>query len=459
MSIKQMGEEEILTRPIYVLGHRNPDTDSIAAALGYAELKQQTGDDAVAAQAGKPNPETQFALETFEVEPPILIASLRPRVRDVVRYGLVAAAPEASFSQAARLMRENRLKAMPVRDEEGRLAGIVSIADVMELYIDAVGLGDRAVTADDIRAVLERPVAEVMRREVVHFTLDDPLHDVRQVMAQTKHRSYPVVDEAGRLVALLSPSDLTDVPQQKVILIDHNSPEEAVPGIEEAEVLEIIDHHRLAGLQTASPLFIRMEPVGSSSTIVTTMFLERGLKPNRGHAGMLLSAILSDTLLFKSPTCTLQDRAMAEVLWEIAGVDWKVYGLAMLRAGSSLRDKPVGELITLDYKVFRLDGRRVGVGQINTMDLQETLERRGEFLEEMERRREADGLDAVLLMVTDPIEEGSEVLYTSADPQLMDVAFGRAEAAGSVFVPGMVSRKKQMIPLLTRAVSAVAGAA
>lgn len=448
-----------MCQPIYVLGHRNPDTDSIAAALGYAELKRQLDQEAVPARAGQPNPETRFALDRFQVEPPLLVEDLRPRVRDTMPDGLVAVTPETAFAQAARLMRDRRLKALPVHDEEGRLAGIVSIADVAERYVDVLGLGDKPVTAERIRAALAVPVSEVMRRDVVRFTLNDLLQDVRQAIAQTKHRAYPIVDEADRLVGLLNPADLAEPARKKVILIDHNSPEEAVRGIEEADVIEIIDHHRLAGLQTAAPLFVRMEPVGSSSTIVAAMFQERGLRPTPAVAGMLLSAILSDTLLFKSPTCTPRDRAMAKVLWEIAGVDWQEYGLALLRAGSSLRDKPVGELVTLDYKVFRLEGRRVGVGQINTMDLEETLERRGEFLAEMERRRQADGLDAVLLMVTDPIREGSEILYTAADARLVEAAFERAEAAGSVFAPGLVSRKLQMIPLLTRALAAVAGAA
>lgn len=555
MPIDLMGEDVIVSQPVYIVGHRNPDTDSIAAALGYAELKRLLGENAIAARAGQPNPETRFALDAFGIEAPVLLDDLRPRIRDVMQEPAATAEPEMIFYEAARIMQENALKALPVREATGRLVGIISLADLAERYLQAPGLSGlstavgnvavavegrvvggengrllsgkvvtaamdqetlaSAVSPGDIvilggrpeaqmtalqagaaclvltggapavrevvrlaesfaaavivtgldpvtalrRLEMSIPVGDVMRTEVVTFGPDDLVEDARQVAARTKHRQYPVVDENGRLIGVVSPSEMSKTSAKKVILVDHNSPEEAVKGIESAEVLEIIDHHRLAGLQTASPLYVRMEPVGSSSTLVAGMFLERGLEPSPAVAGMLLSAILSDTLLFKSPTCTPRDREMAEFLSRIAGVDWQEHGLAMLRAGSSLRDKPVEELVTLDYKVFRLEGHRIGVGQINTLDLEETLQRKDEFLSAMEERRAAEGLDAVVLMVTDPIQEGSEILYVTAAPQLVEAAFSRSETAGSVFVPGLVSRKKQMIPLLTKALATVAGAA
>lgn len=543
---------------IYVIGHRNPDCDSIAAALGYAELKQMQGHgEVVAARAGEPNPETRFALEYFGVEAPMLVEDLRPRVRDVMNTDVVTVSPDEVFYEAARLIQRQGVKMLPVSDEEGRLEGIVSVSDLAERYVngdgvsrlasattvgklvaalggrllagepgreirgriitaamqsdtmvryispgDVVLVGDRpdaqeaalaagaaclvvtgglpvapgvmrlaeergaAIVGVDLdtfsaarRVEMAVPVSALMRREAVTLSPNDLLAEARQVAAQTRHRTYPVVDETGRLVGVVSRADLAQERRRKVILVDHNASAEAVAGIEEAEVLEIIDHHRLADLQTAGPIFFRLEPVGSSSTIVTSMFLEAGLRPSRGRAGMLLSAILSDTLLFKSPTCTPKDRAMAEVLWETASVDWQQYGLALLRAGSNLDDKTARQLITMDYKVFHLEGRRLGVGQFNTMDLEHTLKRREELLEEMAVLRAEADLDAVLVMVTDPIQEASEVLYTVMDPRLVEAAFGRLEAVGSVRIPGMVSRKKQMIPLLTRALAAVAGAA
>ncbi len=543
---------------IYVIGHRNPDCDSIAAALGYAELKQMLGqENVIAARAGEPNPETRFALETFGVEPPLFLDDLRPRVRDVMKTDVVTVAPDAVFYEAARLINRQGVKMLPVSDDESRLAGIVSVSDLAEKYVngdgvsrlasatavanlvaalegrllvgdprrelqgriitaamhrdtmvkyiaagDVVLVGDRpdaqaaaleagaaclvvtggfpvppevtrlaeergaAVVSVDLdtfsaarRVEMAVPVGAVMRREAVTMSPNDLLADARQVASQTRHRAYPVVDESGRLVGEVSRGDLAQERRRKVILVDHNARAEAVAGIDEAEVLEIIDHHRLADLQTAGPIFFRLEPVGSSSTIVTSMFLEAGLRPSRARAGMLLSAILSDTLLFKSPTCTPKDRAMAEVLWETAGVDWQQYGLALLRAGSNLDDKTARQLITMDYKVFHLEGRRLGVGQFNTMDLQHTLKRKDELLEEMAVLRAEADLDAVMVMVTDPIQEASEVLYTVVDPRVTEAAFGRMEAVGSVYIPGMVSRKKQMIPLLTRALAAVAGAA
>lgn len=545
-----------MSQPIYVLGHQNPDCDSIAAALGYAELKQRLGqENVIAGRAGEPNPETLFALEHFGVEPPVLVEDVHNRVRDVMQRQVVSARPDTVFYRAARQLKDNGLKILPITEDDNRLAGVVSVADLAEKYVDdptlgeglttlanlADALGGRILTGDpthtiggkvitaamhrdtmrryigpgDIVLVGDRPeaqdvaleagvaclvitgglpvdpavvfkaetagtaiisvdqdtysaarrvemsipVGQVMRRDVVAFQEADLLNEAREIAARTKHRNYPVVDAAGRLVGLVSRTDLAEVPKKKVILVDHNAQEEAVVGIEEAEVIEIIDHHRLADIQTAGPIFFRLEPVGSSSTIITSMFLENGLKPTPARAGMLLSAILSDTLLFKSPTCTPKDRAMAQVLWEVAGVDWQQYGLALLKAGSSLRDKTARQIITLDYKVFRLSGRRLGVGQINTMDMEETMARRGELLAEMKQLRGEAGLDAVILMITDPLNELSEVLYDTSEPRIIEAAFDRAEAVGGVRVPGMVSRKKQMIPLLTQALAAASGAA
>lgn len=283
--------------------------------------------------------------------------------------------------------------------------------------------------------------------DLVSFHLDDYIDDVREVVLESRYRCYPVLDENEKVVGTLSRYHLLRPRRKRVVLVDHNEMAQAVPGLEQAEILEIIDHHRLADIQTTQPIRVRNEPVGSTTTIITNMYQEHGVMPSPNMAGLMAGAILSDTVMFKSPTCTKRDIAMAERLARIANVSLKELG-NLLFAASSAGDKSADELCFTDFKEFHIADHYLGVGQVTSLDSAAVLERKDELLAVMATKLEQQHYDMIALMVTDVLMEGTNLLYIGSDDTIRS-AFSVEPKDNAVFLPGVMSRKKQIIPMLT----------
>ena len=298
------------------------------------------------------------------------------------------------------------------------------------------------------------PVGYVMVKEnIVSFTTDDLVDDIKGVMAETRFRSYPVLDQNGRVVGTVSRYHLISNHKKKVIQVDHNERGQSVDGLEDAEVVEIIDHHRVADIQTNNPFYFRNEPVGSTSTIVAKCFFENGIRPSRKAAGLLCGAIISDTLLFRSPTCTPQDKYICKKLAEIAGINIEEFAKEMFKAGTSLKGKTVEQIFNTDFKPFTIEGTKVGISQVNTMDIDGFMPLKEEMLNYMDQKAKEAGLEMVMLLLTDILNEGSEILVTGAKPEIVEKAFKITLKDKGAFLPGVLSRKKQVVPPITNAIT------
>lgn len=541
---------------IYISGHKNPDSDSICAALSYAEFKNKTQDiPAVPVRLGNVSQETQYALDYFDVQAPMFIDTVRLKVRDLDIDKMEPIAPGDSVKKAWTIMKDNNIKTMPVSNGNGELLGLIATSNIATTYMDIwenkiltksktplsnivetlnatvltandhnatftgklviaamhpeslssfVDEGDIAISGnrhDTILALIEGnaalivvtgghdinselvdaarekgsaiictpydsfttsrlilqsiPVEAVMTKEnILTIKNDDLVDEAKSVMSQSRHSSYPVLDANDKIVGMIGRYHLITKHKKKIIQVDHNERSQAVDGIEEAEILEIIDHHRVADMQTSAPLYFRAEPVGCCSTIVAKRFFENGITPSKQAAGLMCSAILSDTLIFKSPTCTLEDKNMALKLAEIAGIDPYVYGKDLLKAGTSLKGKTVEEIFNQDFKPFTIHGTKVGVAQVNTMDIEGFMSTlKGEMLEYMEGRADEIGADMMMLLLTDIIEEGSQILVAGKDPAIAEESFEIELVDSTAFLPGVLSRKKQVVPPLTHAIS------
>lgn len=543
------------TKPIYVIGHRNPDTDSICSAIGYSHLKQAMGVNAIPARCGKINNETKYALEYFKMDQPLLLTDLYPRVKDVALECKTVVRQHDTLRRLGEVMRKSELQSVPVTDSNGDLVGIVSVSDLAKRYFLELGLqslvdmrvryrdiiqateskvlvsgdenefiegsikiaagsvettlaslkpkdivlvGDRSVTT--LRKILNSgiscmivtggcrvaaealaeaanlkifvlatpydtytvgrllnqcvPIRRIMHSQPVCFRPMDLLSDIKGVMDEHRFRSYPVV-ENNKLVGIVSSDEIMLPDRERVILVDHNERGQAIEGIEDAKIVEIIDHHRLGGIQTSEPIYIRQEPVGCTCTIVANMHWDNDIEIPPSIAGLLLSAIISDTVLFKSPTCTQKDRNTAERLAEIAGVDLKEYGLAMLRAGAGIGGKTPTEIAKNDLKEFKIGDYRIIVSQISVMDPKEVLDIEEKLIDVMKENCEREGFDMHLLMVTDILEEATYLLYAGSPKTLIGEAFKKDASGTHVYLPGVMSRKKQIIPPLSEAVKRI----
>ncbi|WP_110956019.1 putative manganese-dependent inorganic diphosphatase [Anaerosinus massiliensis] len=539
------------SKPIYTIGHRNPDTDSICSAIGYAYLKRALGENVEPARAGKINSETKYVLETFKIETPKLITDLYPRVKDVILDCKVVVKETDTLRTLGEVMRGNNVKSVPVVGKNKKLTGIVTVSDLAKRYFnelsmqnlaeaevtlsaivdvidgevlnagnldkkitgnvriaagseatireivktgDVVLIGDRndgsmltcldqkiaclivtgasEVPGNVLTLAEERnlliissphdtytcarlvnqciPVSMIMQKSITSFKPTDLLSDIKEVMESTQFRNYPVV-EKGRLVGVVSRDQLIIPERERVILVDHNERTQAVEGIEEAKILEIIDHHRLGGIQTSEPIFTRQEPVGCTATIIANMYWQRNVEIPANIAGLLLSAIISDTVLFKSPTCTPVDREAAEKLARIASVDIMEHGMAVLKAGSDVGTMTPVEIAKNDLKEFQIGEYRMIVSQISVMDTAEVLVLKDQLLACMESICKNEGYDMSLLMITDIIAEGTELLFTGKPKSIIVEAFGKSDDEHLISLPGVMSRKKQIIPPMVEA--------
>ncbi|MDO5811512.1 MAG: putative manganese-dependent inorganic diphosphatase [Bacillota bacterium] len=298
------------------------------------------------------------------------------------------------------------------------------------------------------------PVEYVMiKGDIKTFSTDDTLDYMKEVMSETRYRGYPVIDLNNRCVGSISRFALLKGLRKKVILVDHNERGQSIPGIEEADILEIVDHHRVADIQTVGPLLFRGEPLGSTATIVTKMFDELDVEMPSHIAGLLLGAVVSDTLLFKSPTCTPVDTKIAKKLAEIAGVDIQEFAMEMFKAGTSLVGKTVDEIFNQDFKKFSFDNLQVGVAQVNSMDIEGFLPYKKDMLDYMNKFAEDNNLEFTLLLLTDIINANSEIFVGGPRPELVEKAFNVQLTDRQGTLEGVISRKKQVVPAITAVMS------
>lgn len=539
---------------VYVIGHINPDTDSICSAIAYAELKRKiTGKRYKAKRAGQINSETRFVLERFKVNPPGYLSDVRTQVKDVEIRKVKGVKSNISLKKAWALMGENNVATMPIVNNNAKLEGLITIGDIaksymdiydskvlataqtpyiniietiegemvvgdensflskgkvliaaanpdlMESYIeehDVVILGNRyesqlcaiemnadcIIVCDGAAVSLtitkmaqnknctiirtpydtytvarlinqSMPIRFFMRKEgLITFTMDAFIDEIKDVMAKKRHRDFPILDSDGDFCGMISRRNLLGAKRKQLILVDHNERSQAVDGLVDADIIEIIDHHRLGSIETMSPVFFRNQPLGCTATIIYQMYMENGVKIEPSIAGLLCSAIISDTLVYRSPTCTEVDKMAAERLAEIAGIQVEEYAKEMFAAGSNLLNKAPEEIFYQDFKKFTANDVMFGVGQINSMNQEELDAIKGKLVPYMEKAYNDHGVAMLFFMLTNIIDESTELLYEGNGAKEVVVnAFKIDGEEDIIYLKGVVSRKKQLIPALMMA--------
>ena len=540
---------------VVVIGHRNPDTDSICSAIAYAELKNKTSDLVCEPRrAGKMNQETEFVLKKFGVKPPRMCTDVNPKIRDVDYREMPGIAGSTSLRRAWEIMRDQQVDTLPVTSPDNELEGIITVKDIATANMDlfdtgilaksrtsfkniletldgamVVGSEDAVCTTGHIRigtatpemlentvekgdiviltnryesqlcaiekeasliiicngskvgrtiqriaeetgvAIMTTPVDTyaagklisqcapisyyMTRDDIMKFTLVTPVADVMRVMAKVRHRYFPILDEEGKYCGLVSRRNVINLRKRRIILVDHNESTQAVEGFDQAEILEIIDHHRIGSLETSGPVYFRNQPVGCTATIVTQMYDENGVEIQPQTAGLLLAAILSDTLAFRSPTCTPVDVACAKRLAKIAGVDVNEFANEMFEAGEKLDGKTAEEVFLQDFKVFMCGDIRFGVAQGSYMTRKNLLAAEALLAPYLEEARNKQNVEDLYMLLTDVPKEESVVISTGryASEVLAEGFETKPAEDGSWTLPGVVSRKKQFIPALMTA--------
>lgn len=537
------------TRHINIIGHQNPDTDSICSALAYAWLKNRGSLNGLyeARRAGHVNRETRFVLQHFGIEAPRLCTDVSPQIKDIDIRKQAGIDGEMSVRAAWNLMRDVEIDTLCIVDSDNELQGLITIKDIADANMDlfdtavlaaantrctnlletleaelVVGSADAHIDSGNIcigtspeimeelvkpgdlvlvsnryetqmcaidcgaqaivvccgsavpRTIIARaqekgcavlatpyntyaaarlistaaPVRHFMRtKELLKFSVNTPIEDAKKVMASVRHRYFPILDENGKYCGVVSRRNLLNLHRKQLILVDHNERTQAVDGLDEAEILEIIDHHRLADIQTKNPITVRNEPVGSTTTIVAGMYQDKGLMPTAKMAGLMAAAIVSDTVMFKSPTCTQRDIDVANRMARIANISLQALGQVIFSASGG-GAKSAEEIFRTDYKEFHIAGHNLAVSQVTCMDSDQLLQRKGEFLQLMSSLQKKQGFDMVILMITDVLLEGTQLLFVG-DRDSIRQAFNVEDAEDVVFLPKVMSRKKQVIPMLS----------
>lgn len=549
------GMSKEMSQPVYVIGHRNPDTDSICSALAYARLKQRMGfTHIVAARAGEINVQTEFVLRTFGIAPPLYLPDVKVRVLDVMTSEPRSVHTEMSVGDVLDFMQGYDLLMVPVTDREGRYAGAITLQDlarfysrhadaatsnrlvaslngvvkaihgnplflfeeseirpcriivgametegflqVMRCYSDEgciVIVGDRKeiqlqAVEQDARCLIvtggflpDEAILEAARRKKVSivsapydtattvrlchlstparevystdFYSVSPFHllaDVKAKMLDSGLRGCPVVGEEGRLNGILTRRDLLKEYRKKVILVDHNEASQAVPGIEEAEVMEVFDHHRIGSFETLHPILFVVEPVGCTNTLITELYQKYDIEPEPPYAGLMLSAILSDTVILRSPTTTERDRKAAAFLAEIAGLEIRQLGEEIFNASSDLLKKTPEEIIKTDYKIYEVKDHKIGIGQIELIEMLTFEKLRGPLLDALRQISHKDRLTLACLLVSDIIYENSLLLFSGDSSVITRMGYPLL-APDLAELKGVLSRKKQLVPRLLSA--------
>lgn len=433
--------------PIYVVGHKNPDTDSIAAAIGYAWLlNERDGEDAVPARAGSVRPQTEFALKHFGVDLPVLLEDASPRFRSIADP-IKPLAPDSPLSEAWR-QSAVRGRVMPVVDGQGKPVGMVTSQSVFNYLSKRLDLADRP-----FRDLIGVPAGQACDPNVPRFNANDRISDYRDRIFNAQYDDFWVVDGDGRYVGTCRRADMLQPPRMRLVLVDHNEASQAVNGLDEAELLEVLDHHRLGTINTTTPISFYVSVVGSTSTLVSERMRLARLNPPPGIAGMLLSGLLSDTLVFKSPTTTQRDRMSGLWLaWMAFGVDeaerqMHEYGEELLRAGADVAGQSAQDMIRADMKEFQAGRVSFSVSQIEVTSLLPVLERAAEIRQSLAEMCEQRGYELSALMVTDITANNSLLIASGPGKYLEQLPFSR-KAEGVWDMPGIVSRKKQLLPTL-----------
>ena len=540
---------------VVVIGHRNPDTDSICSAIAYAELKNRTSTLVCEPRrAGKMNQETEFVLKKFGVTPPRMCTDVNPKIRDVDYREMPGIPGSTSLRRAWKIMRDQQIDTLSITSADNELEGIITVKDLATANMDVfdtavlaksrtsykniletlngtmvVGDADAVCTTGHIKigtatpellessvekgdivilsnryesqlCAIEKeaslliicngakvgrtiqriadetgvaimttpedtyaagklisqcaPISYYMTRDdILKFTLVTPVADVLRVMAKVRHRYFPILDEEGKYCGMVSRRNVIALRKRRIILVDHNEATQAVEGFDQAEILEIIDHHRIGSLETSGPVYFRNQPVGCTATIITQMYDENGVDIPPQIAGLLLAAILSDTLAFRSPTCTPVDENAAKRLAKIAGVDIEEFSTEMFEAGEKLDGKTPEEVFLQDFKVFMCGDIRFGVAQGSYMTRKNLQAAQALLQPYLEEARNKQNVEDIYMLLTDVPKEESVVICTGryAAEVLSNGFESRPAADGSWTLPGVVSRKKQFIPAMMSA--------
>ena len=540
---------------VVVIGHRNPDTDSICSAIAYAELKNKTSSLVCEARrAGRMNQETEFVLKRFGVQPPRMCTDVNPKIRDVDYREMPGIPGSTSLRKAWEIMRDQQIDTLPITSADNELEGIITVKDIATANMDVFDTGVLASSQTSYKNILEtlgatmvvgdenavcttghikigtatpemlesnvekgdivilsnryesqlcaiekeaslliicngakvghtiQRIAEEMgvaimtapcdtyaagklmsqcapisyymtRDDIMKFTLVTPVADVLRVMAKVRHRYFPILDEEGKYCGMVSRRNVIALRKRRIILVDHNEATQAVEGFDQAEILEIIDHHRIGSLETSGPVYFRNQPVGCTATIITQMYDENGVEIPPQIAGLLLAAILSDTLAFRSPTCTPIDETAAKRLAKIAGVDINEFATEMFEAGEKLDGKTPEEVFLQDFKVFMCGDIRFGVAQGSYMTRKNLLAAEELLKPYLEEARNKQNVEDLYMLLTDVPKEESVVICTGryAAEVLSDGFETQPAEDGSWTLPGVVSRKKQFIPTMMSA--------
>ncbi|MDE7366941.1 MAG: putative manganese-dependent inorganic diphosphatase [Lachnospiraceae bacterium] len=538
-------------RLINIIGHKNPDTDSICSAIAYAYLKNiEHPGHYIARRAGGINNETNFVLNYFGASEPDYLEDVNVQMRDIDFRETKGVPDTISIRNAWQLMKEQDVVTLPIIQNGNKLEGLITINDIAKSYMDVfdnnilalartpisnlmevlegtlicgnpharivngkvligaanIDVMDACIEEDDLvlvadreetqRAAIEQgafciivclnakispeiiqlaeehqcniittyydtysaarminqciPIRYFMRRSnLVTFQLDDTLDSVKEIMSKLRHRDFPITDAVGNYYGMVSRRNLLAMRRKQVILVDHNERSQAVTGIENAEILEIIDHHRIGSMETINPVYFRNQPVGCTATIVYQMYLEQGVTPPKQMAGLLCSAILSDTLMFRSPTCTPMDESAARQLSNLAGIDIESYAMEMFAAGSDLVGKSPEEIFYQDFKTFQVGDITFGAGQISSLNQQELADLQVKIHAYLKDSYTATKCDMIFFVMTNILDEGSTMLFYGEQADvLVKEAFQTELTDNTCYLPGVVSRKKQIVPLL-----------
>lgn len=535
---------------INIFGHKNPDTDSVAAAIALADLKKKTGVEAEPGLLGPLNKETQYVLEYFGVTTPMLIDNVKPKLKDLNYDKVESIGPQKSLLSAYKIMEKNNIKTLPIVDEENLLIGIVTMKDiamglikgdfyylrskianivedlegelltgdadgevegqisVISYYYNTV-VRDKIINENSIVIVGDRydiidyaldigvklliitggkeippkylekgrekqvPVVLVEKttyaaakqlnqsnyvstimktKDLVKFTENEDLAEVKEELLIHRHSNYPVVTESNEYLGFVGRRHILNPNRKKVILVDHNEYGQSVEGLAEAEIVEVVDHHKIGDILTSTPIIFRNIPVGSTCTIVFNQFKEEKVPLERPIAGLLLAGIISDTLSLQSPTTTLLDQQAVQELQKIVQLDWQEFAVEMFKAGTSLEGQSIAEIFYKDFKKFSVKNKKIGIGQVFTLDIEDIFNRKKEFLEFIANIHQHQDYYLTLLLITDILREGSYLLYQCNNGRILANAFNTKVEQG-VFIEKVVSRKKQVIPQVMEAVN------
>lgn len=439
-------------KPIYVIGHKHPDIDCIAAAIAYKVYKQSTEKGLyLAAAASELNSELKWLLDFLNFEHPQVVDDVGTKVGDLLDDELpLYINTDTTLVELGNIMRKNGLKTVPVLDEKQRFLGLITIGDVAMIYMDALGSGrDIDRSPEILKSLLDQKASNIMKtRDLILFERDEKVDEARKNMLASRYRNYPVVDDENRYLGMISRYNLLQMKRKQIILVDHNEKKQAVDGIEEAEILEIIDHHRVGDLQTLYPIYFHNEPVGSTSTLVAEMFLLNQVYMSTSLASLLLSGIMSDTMIFKSPTTTNKDKRIAQELERISGLEPLAWGKKLYSETNRVDKQSDEEVVSKDLKEYVSGDTTFAISQVETVDLVAFAQRRASLLQTMEAMCERKSYALVCLMVTNIFEDGTEMIVAGKKSAIVEQAFKHEHRNGGIFLQGVLSRKKQVVPVI-----------